>query len=136
MEGNKPESDEVALFRERNLIRWQNRLLPLFIFLPTALMIVFIVLATRQMHQFNEIIQVKPDTTWINTIAPRVLDKDKPEQAQLRWFTLTKLEQESFYRRYNQAGYLLMSRVFTKYLGFFTGMIMAIVGSVFIIGKI
>src|SRR5260221_264798 len=30
---------------------------------------------------------------------------------------------------------LLMSRIFTQYLGFFTGMILAIVGSVFIIGK-
>ena len=29
-----------------------------------------------------------------------------------------------------------MSRIYTKYLGFFTGMIMAIVGAVFIIGKI
>jgi len=53
-----------------------------------------------------------------------------------KWIALVKLEQESFYRRYNQAELLLMSRIFTKYLGFFTGMILAIVGAVFIIGRI
>ena len=46
------------------------------------------------------------------------------------------MEEYSIDRRYNQGGVLLMSRIYIKYLGFFTGMILAIVGSVFIISKL
>ena len=46
------------------------------------------------------------------------------------------MEEHSINRRYNQGGVLLMSRIYIKYLGFFTGMILAIVGSVFIISKL
>ena len=54
----------------------------------------------------------------------------------IRWITLARMEEKSLDRRYSQGGLLLASRIFTKYLGFFTGMIMAIVGAVFIIGKL
>jgi hypothetical protein len=46
------------------------------------------------------------------------------------------MEEKSLDRRYSQGGLLLVSRIFTKYLGFFTGMILAIVGAVFVIGKL
>ena len=46
------------------------------------------------------------------------------------------MEEKSLDRRYSQGGLLLVSRIFTKYLGFFTGMILAIVGAIFIIGKL
>ncbi|MEP6596706.1 MAG: SDR family NAD(P)-dependent oxidoreductase, partial [Ginsengibacter sp.] len=54
----------------------------------------------------------------------------------LKWYSLVKMEEHSINRRYNQGGVLLMSRIYIKYLGFFTGMILAIVGSVFIISKL
>lgn len=53
-----------------------------------------------------------------------------------QWRTLALLEQEIVARRYEQAGLLLISRILVKYLGLATGMIMAIAGSLFIIGRI
>jgi len=46
------------------------------------------------------------------------------------------LESNAIARRYHQANVLLMSRVWTGYLGFVTGMILALVGAVFILGKL
>ncbi|WP_372948962.1 hypothetical protein [Mariniphaga sp.] len=115
---------------------WQNKLLPWFIIVPTVLISVFIILATRQVTQINKRMQTTQDTTFVNSLMDRGDVKLSGDLEYYKWLVLVKMEQESFYRRYNQAELLLMSRIFTKYLGFFTGMILAIVGSVFIIGRI
>lgn len=123
------------------ITKWQNKLLPWFILMPTALIAVFIFLASQQLVRFNKALEAKPDSLLIGNILPnpgsiKISDDIINSEQYLRWITLTRMEQESLYRRYNQGGLLLMSRIYTKYLGFFTGMIMAIVGAVFIIGKI
>jgi hypothetical protein len=46
------------------------------------------------------------------------------------------LESYALARRYHQANILLMSRIWLHYLGFVTGMILALVGAVFILGKL
>jgi hypothetical protein len=46
------------------------------------------------------------------------------------------LEENIVARRYRQAGVLLMSGVWVRYMGFITGMILAMVGAVFILGKL
>lgn len=115
---------------------WHNKLLPWFIIVPTVLISIFIILATRQVTQINKRMQTTQDTTFVNSLMNRADVKLSGDLEYYKWLALVKMEQESFYRRYNQAELLLMSRIFTKYLGFFTGMILAIVGSVFIIGRI
>ncbi|NCB09427.1 MAG: hypothetical protein EOM73_14845, partial [Bacteroidia bacterium] len=115
---------------------WQNKLLPWFIILPTVLITLFIILATRQVTQINKRMQITQDTTFVQQMMAKTDARFTSDLDYYKWIALVKLEQESFYRRYNQAELLLMSRIFTKYLGFFTGMILAIVGAVFIIGRI
>jgi uncharacterized protein YacL len=115
---------------------WQNKLLPWFIILPTVLITLFILLATRQVTQINKRMQITQDTTFVQQMMAKTDARFTSDLEYYKWIALVKLEQESFYRRYNQAELLLMSRIFTKYLGFFTGMILAIVGAVFIIGRI
>jgi hypothetical protein len=123
---------------EKLIFKWQQKLLPWFIIMPTILIGIFIFLATQQLVKFNEKLQTKPDSTLIGKILP-VGEGRNISDGKYKYLLLTvlaHLEQESTYRRYNQGALLLMSRIFTKYLGFFTGMILAIVGAVFIIGKI
>jgi hypothetical protein len=117
-------------------IKWQNKLAPWLIAMPTLLVIVFIVLATQQVIQFNKLLEVNPDKTIIETINDQTDKSVKDNLEYVKWITLAMMEEESYNKRYNQAGFLIMSRIFTKYLGFFTGMVLAIVGAVFIIGKI
>lgn len=122
------------------LASWQNRLLPWLVIMPTILILLFIYLATRQMQRFNAVIDAKEESV-IEKLIPTKADsalnaKLKGDLDYIRWITLARLEEKSLDRRYSQGGLLLVSRIFTKYLGFFTGMILAIVGAVFIIGKL
>jgi len=119
---------------------WQKKLLPWLIIMPSILMFLFIYLATRQMQRFNTVIDAKSESV-IEKLIPlpsdSLLSKNlKGDMDYIRWITLARLEEKSLDRRYSQGGLLLASRIFTKYLGFFTGMILAIVGAVFIIGKL
>lgn len=92
------------------------------------------------MQRFNAVIDAKEESV-IEKLIPTKADsalnaKLKGDLDYIRWITLARLEEKSLDRRYSQGGLLLVSRIFTKYLGFFTGMILAIVGAVFIIGKL
>ncbi len=49
---------------------------------------------------------------------------------------MIELEGFALQRRHHQANVLLMSRVWARYLGFVTGMILAFIGGVFILGKL
>lgn len=112
---------------------WQRKMLPWLIIMPTVLIVVFIILATLQMSKFNEALIIKPDNILNDT---SILLLSKQGKGDMRWMTLVRLEEQSYYRRYNQGSMTLMARIYKQYLGFFTGMILAIVGAVFIIGKL
>jgi hypothetical protein len=56
--------------------------------------------------------------------------------AYLRWKTAALLEEDAIARRYHQANSAMLARVWTRYLGFLTGVILAFTGAVFILGKL
>ena len=49
---------------------------------------------------------------------------------------LTTLEVSAMERRYHQANVSLLTRTWTRYLGFVTGMVLAMVGATFILGRL
>lgn len=118
------------------IAKWQNKLLPVMVIVPISLATIFIVIATMQMLKFNEVLNEKPDSKLFTTVIPPIKQGEYKSLESVKWATLAHMEQQSIEKRYRQGGLLLMSRIFTKYLGFFTGMLMAIVGSVFIISKL
>lgn len=50
--------------------------------------------------------------------------------------TIILLETNTMERRHHEASVLLMSGIWVKYLGFVTGMILAMIGAIFILGKL
>ncbi len=133
----KPSKSQIE---SKQLNHWQNKLLPWLVIMPTLLILLFIYLATRQMQQFNAVIDAKTESSVERILTapsdPALDSRLKGDMDYVRWVTLARMEEKSLDRRYNQGGLLLASRIFTKYLGFFTGMILAIVGAIFIIGKL
>lgn len=126
--------------KDKDLMKWQNRLLPWMIAIPTLLIGAFIILGTIKLSGFEKF-AYRSDN--VKTSLPLPIPySDKTDSLlnhnveYLKWYSLVKMEEYSINRRYNQGGVLLMSRIYIKYLGFFTGMILAIVGSVFIISKL
>ena len=133
------ESTPTEKKEANEVLAWQNKLLPWMISVPTVLIGAFIVLATLQLNRFEDFVYQDDKKNVENALFPVAPGTDsllKQNTELLKWQTLVKMEEYSINRRYNQGGVLLMSRIYIKYLGFFTGMILAIVGSVFIISKL
>jgi hypothetical protein len=133
-------SEKYEAQKNKQLLQWQNRLLPWMVGMPTVLIGGFIILATLQLNKFEKYVYSGSENRIENSIpSPVATTTDsllKRNEDYLKWYSLVKMEEYSINRRYNQGGVLLMSRVYIKYLGFFTGMILAIVGAVFIISKL
>jgi len=135
-----PSSEKTVLQSNKQLLQWQNRLLPWMIAMPTILIGAFIILGTLKLNNFEKFAyRGDEERTTLNIPSPYASSTDstlKKNADYLKWYSLVKMEEYSINRRYNQGGVLLMSRIYIKYLGFFTGMILAIVGAVFIISKL
>ena len=140
MNAQSSSSEKSELQKNKQLLQWQNRLLPWMIGMPTVLIGAFIVIATLQLNKFEKFVYKGDEDKIENAIPSPVANTTdsllKRNAEYLKWYSLVKMEEHSINRRYNQGGVLLMSRIYIKYLGFFTGMILAIVGSVFIISKL
>jgi len=133
-------TDKTTLQNNRAIQQWQNKLLPWMIAMPTLLIGAFIVLGTLKLNNFEKFAYRGDDkSNELSIPSPYANDTDsalKKNAEYIQWYSLVKMEEFSINRRYNQGGVLLMSRIYIKYLGFFTGMVLAIVGSVFIISKL
>jgi hypothetical protein len=124
---------------EAGLDQWQTRLLP-FMTKIIALVTAFFLLAS--------LVQVVLLQIWIGrspelapTSLPSVLSEETLKSSEQvlaagRFEALAKLELLTVGLRYHQANALLMSRVWVRYLGFVTGMILSLIGATFILGKL
>lgn len=118
---------------------WQNRLLPFLIAMVGGLTIFFFWISMNQLESLQERIEHSPELDLASA-----LERMESEMAlgttdrllYAQWKTLALLEENALERRYHQANVLLMSRSWIRYLGFITGMILALVGAAFILGKL
>lgn len=110
--------------------RWQNKLLPLMVRMLVGLTIFFLAASFVQLIYLhsriekgpvlpNNILTAAGGNGFREINAPNVL-----------------LEAHVIDLRYHQANVFLMARIWTNYLGFVTGMTLALVGAAFILGKL
>jgi hypothetical protein len=125
--------------KEPELTEWQEKLLPLMTYMLLGLTIFFFLASLGQLIYLHRSIlrgtqiesQVVPDL-----LSQQIHDSSEELLAAGRLQALTALELNALERRYHQANVLLMSGVWVRYLGFVTGMTMALVGATFILGKL
>jgi hypothetical protein len=119
--------------------KWQERLLPVMVGLLIGLTIFFFGVTFVQMSYLHSSmlqipalnLQSLPDN---DMMAGATTFADKATARRLE--ILAKLESYLIERRYHQASALLMSGLWIRYLGFVTGMILAMVGASFVLGKL
>jgi hypothetical protein len=119
--------------------KWQDRLLPLMVGLLIGLTIFFFGVTFVQMSYLHASmlqapaidLRSPPDNDWLAE-AETFADKTTARRLEI----LVKLEAYLIERRYHQASALLMSGLWIRYLGFITGMILALVGASFVLGKL
>lgn len=121
-----------------NIITWQKKLLPFMVWAIIALIAFFLIATLIQSFVLYNLIETPPQldiNESINNINQNKLEKIEPLEY-LKWKALINLESHTLQRRYHQANVSLMYRSWVGYLGFLTGMILAIVGAIFILGKL
>jgi hypothetical protein len=109
--------------------RWQSRLLPLLIGLLIAFTAVFCISNLFQIFTVQDYIRKAPTLDTHSILSPEARASDP------RLGVLADLESYALVRRYHQANIVVMGRLYVVYLGFTTGMILALVGAAFILSK-
>jgi hypothetical protein len=118
---------------------WQQRMLPLMAQVLIGLTAFFFVVSLVQLTYLHTTIRRAPEINLEPAFAaidrtPPASDTDRLRAAQLK--TLAMLDAGTMQRRYHQVNAALMARIWTRYMGFVTGMILALLGAVFILGKL
>lgn len=119
--------------------QWQKRLLPLMAGMMISLTIFFFAASLFQLYFIQNAIENSPELTIPESLKQLSVTKDNELNKTMlefeQWKALVALEGHMLERRYHQANVLLMARIWVRYLGFVTGMILAILGAVFVLGK-
>jgi hypothetical protein len=133
-----PVAESVKKSRNRPT-KWQERLLPLMINFLIALALFFFVATFVQISYLHWSILQYPhlniDVPTANSLGVNANSFEEQLSAQ-KLYLLTKLEAYLVERRYHEANLGLMSSIWFRYLGFITGMILALIGASFVLGRL
>lgn len=130
----------TATSGDRAVTKWQERLLPLMVCMLIGLSLFFCVALTlegvRIQKHIEESHEIDPRPMLEKTVSPEQATNfdDRMELAQLE--TMAVLESNAMGSRYHQATVALLIRVSLIFLGFLTGMVLSLLGAVFILGKL
>lgn len=117
--------------------RWQRRLLPFMTGFVVALAAAFFVFSAVHLYRVTGFIEAEHGPNirqLVGAELTRAVRDAAPPDAFQR--SLLLLEADTLDKRYHQASALLMSRIWSRQLAFITGMVMAFLGAVFILGKL
>lgn len=131
--------DKVSKKISARISKWQSMLLPFMLLMLGGLTVTFFGASLWQFTKIQNQIEKIPDEIKLDNVFSDLKNKPLSESNHLvyvQWKTLALLEKNVIERRYHQANILLMARTWTRYLGFLTGMILALVGAAFILGKL
>lgn len=133
--------DSVVKVRHRNAkdASWQNRLLPLMVGMLIGLTAFFCASNIFQVYVLNSHIKQVAEPNLDSALDLLHVDAQTNTSDRLKFATFkteAMLEGYAIRYRYHQASVASMGRVYLIYLGFTTGMVLAMVGAAFILGKL
>lgn len=116
---------------------WQRRLVPVMVGMVVAAAIFFALISVREFDRLQE--TLKPPASEVQRILGDI-DKIKGENFDQQLILADRkigfvLEQQSIDRRYQQAHAIILGRLWTRFMAFTTGTLMALIGAAFILGK-
>jgi hypothetical protein len=119
--------------------RWQTTMRPFMIAMLAGLTLFFLVATLVQVVRLNERIEASPrlELAQLLSAQPCVAGRSETDcAAQRRLEVAIRLESHTIALRHHEASVLLMAALWSRYVGFITGMILALVGAAFILGKL
>jgi hypothetical protein len=117
---------------------WRDRVLPLMSYVLVGLILVFVGFSFYELRDFYSRIEHAPLDLGGDFAAfeAEAGDEIAGDLDYLRFKTQVRLEADALQRRYHQATTTMLARVWTRQLGFLTGMILALVGAAFVLGRL
>jgi hypothetical protein len=118
--------------------RWRNRLLPVMRGGLVVMAAFFFAASLVQYHLlYRDLRGMGPRTQ----VALEAIENTIPQTQRtnvdfLQWKALVLLEQDAMNMRYQQINATLLLRTWTRYTGFLVGMVLALVGAFFILGRL
>jgi hypothetical protein len=133
------QADAVAqakFVEDAAVVRWQTRLLP---FMIGSLIVVGLTFIASTLWFFHDLEQ---RLEWRQTDVVSVLDKLGSQgapaadpQSYRDWYVRATLESVALQQRFNVQATVVKGRLWTRFMGFLTGMLLALTGCVFVLGK-
>lgn len=137
MDSGTPDSLERK--NAQSLQRWQQRLQPFMAAAIAALAVFFLAASVMQLDRLGQSLQQRPDAALIAALADVDSSAGKLDAAQeaelKRWKVLALMERDIVRQRYGGTASIMLLSAWTRQMGFITGMILAFIGAVFILGK-
>ena len=124
--------------KEEHIRRWQHQMRPLMIWMLVGLTAFFFLATAVQLWRLNESNKETTPLPEREILRPFTCEPGRSSDeclAQRRFDTAALLEADTVARRYHQANVILFSSIWSRYLGFVTGMALAMVGAAFILGR-
>ncbi len=117
---------------------WQRKLLPLMAAVLILAAIFFAVMSVFELREFYDEVAHEPlDLAMHFTEMEQGAPADTLNHPDyVRFRVLALLEAEALQRRYHQANATMLGRIWTRQIGFITGMLLALVGAAFILGRL
>ena len=117
---------------------WQDRLLPLMGVFVVFAALFFAGMSVYELRDLYERVEHEPfplDKSFAEF--EESMGGEVPRDlAYLRFKASALLEADALKRRYHQANSTMLARVWTRQLGFLTGMLLSLIGAAFILGKL
>jgi hypothetical protein len=139
MTTSTPEDHRARPVHRDGRAAWQRRLLPLMTRMLVGLTAFFFIVTLGQLLYLNSSIQSSPTLSHDDLMASvptATADSGTAGSDVDRLRLLASLEANVVARRYHQANVALMASIWSKYLGFMTGMTLAMVGAAFVLGQL
>lgn len=130
--------DRITASRKRTRGRWQARLLPLMSLVLIVGALFFAVMSVVELRDFYARVEHRPLDLQASfaTYEARIPAQERLSPDYLEFRIRALLEADALQRRYHQANATMLARVWTRQLGFLTGMILSVVGAAFILGRL
>jgi hypothetical protein len=118
------------------LLRWQKTLLPLMAAVLIGLTVVFVGVSLLEYGRLSKVLSESHAIQIDSLLGDRPAGTVGTATDAFRSRALIGLEAHAMEHRYRQVNLVMLTRAWTRYMGFVTGMVLAMVGAVFILGKL
>jgi hypothetical protein len=115
---------------------WQYKLLPLMSLMVLVLTGFFVYESIGRIRRLESFITLEREPPLAQILPADSFFRTPVGRDASRFRALASLELRALDHRYHQSNLILMTRAWTRYMGFITGMVLALIGAAFVLGRI